>query len=160
MPVSATTITTHAASASRALARGRRLGLLAWRWLLVLLLVLDQVGAPWHRHLHDAEGSPTPLWLATLASAGPLPELSGSTAALAHHGPVALRLQQRLQLQAEPSDLRHAPDGAPGPGFLAGPGPGIRLIDQGHGWNPVVAAFPAMGCRPPDGHAPPVSCLA
>ena len=137
--------------------RGRPAGALAcalWlgRWLLVLLLVCDQVGSPLHRHHHDSgvDGS----WLTAPhgAAAADLLHLEDADAGIAlAHAVTAMRQQAKSDPLVAIAAARTAPS--------------FALIDL-VAWALAVEPVPRPDARPPDftshrslppaGRAPPL----
>ncbi|MDE2093886.1 MAG: hypothetical protein KGL99_14830 [Burkholderiales bacterium] len=125
------------------------------RWLLVLLLVVDQIGSPLHHHRHDAGFDGSSIGAAhQVASGSDFSRVAGDPCEPGvFHAITAIRFEARLAVAAAP-DGHHA-GLAPA---CAAPVLADRLVAASEVvWRPEPAAAPHPLYRslPPDTRAPP-----
>lgn len=130
----------------------------AWwlRWLLVLLLMFDQVGAPLHRHHHDS-GIDDAIAVGELTHLSQPHDVHGEGAehlSDVFHATTALRSEPRAQVAEagvlQPADFSPPlPAGPPLLAFLHPPGDAVMRAPS---WPPPPTVPRSL---PPDGRAPP-----
>lgn len=130
------------------------------RWLLVLLLAFDQIGAPWHAHHHDSGVDGSFSSAVHAADAHPALGIETHLDAAAHapdsrqawaHATTALRVEAGLA----PASADDA-DAGPAPAW-----PGVTLVPTAHCAAMLATASlyeprrPAHRSLPPSPQAPP-----
>ena len=125
------------------------------RWLLVLLLVVDQIGSPLHHHRHDAGFDGSSIGGAhQVASRSDFSRVAGDPCEPGvFHAITAIRFEARLAVAAAP-DGHHARLAA----ACAAPALADRLaaaIETVRRPEPAAALHPLYRSLPPDTRAPP-----
>jgi hypothetical protein len=123
------------------------------RWLLVLVLVWDQVSSPLHHHGHDSGVDAQWLTASAHDAQATAPHLEDDDHDLrASHAVLAVRPQLDLSLLTLGDDA--------GPGFVPGQADALAEPGSAEAETPDIAAFvrPRFTCRslPPAGRAPPL----
>lgn len=133
-------------TASTLLARVAASTLWLARWLLVLLLVCDQIGSPLHLHKHDS--GVDALWS---QSHGERHIEEGDVSPMLSHAVLAVRSQGERQLGS--ADLECSLDVIPGAAQVPSPDPTaiVRLRESTSDAQPH-----RHRSLPPEGRAPPI----